>query len=154
MIRVVQFIPCATVLLDKGTNWLTLVHLLDTFQPPSYPYALGSMGLALVLERDLDGDPPRLDLTLRLRVNEETIFVSGPESLVRVDFGALRWARQAVNVGLSNCVLPRPGTLLVELLTDLPGAAILAQTRIEFIPLDVTPGAPRPVTRPPDHTLQ
>jgi hypothetical protein len=54
-------------ILDKGTNKLSLINLLDGFQSVSFPFLIPEFVLVLKTERDITQDPSQVEIEIIIK---------------------------------------------------------------------------------------
>lgn len=96
---------CAeNVIVDRFTNSVSAVNLLEVIAPESFPIVLARVFFLFIVTRE-ENDPPTVDGTLILRHGETELF-SAQRS---IDFQGMLRNRLVIN--LQGVVVPSPGML-------------------------------------------
>lgn len=92
------------ILIDRQTDRVSAINLLDTTRQGKYPAMLPYVGLLLLLEREL-GEPDQVQLSLVLAQGKER---TDPQPLP-IHFRGERTARSVVSI--DGLILTEPGAL-------------------------------------------
>lgn len=106
--KVILFTCVKLAVTDATTNALSLFQVMEELQTPSFPLAIPSFTIVIILERER-GDRKKTLLHYRLKLGRQTLV----ELPLEINFlGRKRYRNHGVVHGLT---IPQPGTLKAEI---------------------------------------
>jgi hypothetical protein len=123
-------IPCESVLIDLGSQYLTTVHIYDSWRAAlPFPVNLPRIAAGIVIERE-SRDSPIFDGEIRVRLGSEVV-ASSP---ARIDFGTKLIMRAAFGP-VTGLVATEPTSVSVELWHAGPGGKMIHNARFPLLPM-------------------
>jgi hypothetical protein len=105
----ILFLLCAeSAAIDNARNTLSLFHIIEEFNSPSFPFVIPSLFICALLEKPLDEPEPE-GLEIRLAANERELLVNP----VPLQFNDK--LRMRAVTGLGGLIVQTPGSLTVSI---------------------------------------
>jgi len=105
----VIFLLCAeSATVDTARNTLSVFHIIEEFNSPSFPFVVPALYICALLEKPLDEPEPE-GVEVKLQVDNRELLVNP----LQMQFGDKPRLRAITGIG--GLIIPSPGSLIVSL---------------------------------------